>query len=49
LIYGHTHEVDLREGPPLILNPGECGGWLSGRATCAIVDLERLQTEIVEV
>jgi len=49
IVYGHTHKVDLRPGPPLVLNPGECGGWLSGRATCAIVDLERLQAEIVEV
>jgi hypothetical protein len=49
LIYGHTHEVDLREGPPLVLNPGECGGWLSGRATCAVVDLETLHMELVEI
>jgi len=49
IVYGHTHEVDLREGPPLILNPGECGGWLSGRATCALVDLDTLRAEIIEL
>ncbi|MCD5408767.1 metallophosphoesterase [Candidatus Bipolaricaulota bacterium] len=49
LIYGHIHEVDLRPGPPLVLNPGECGGWLSGQATCALVDLDALQAEIIEL
>jgi len=49
IVYGHTHEVDLRPGLPLVLNPGECGGWLSGRATCAIVDLETLEAEIIEL
>ena len=47
IIYGHTHEVDLRPGPPLILNPGECGGWLSGRPSCALVDLSSLTAEII--
>ncbi|MBC7098173.1 metallophosphoesterase [Candidatus Bipolaricaulota bacterium] len=49
LIYGHTHKQDLRPGPPLILNPGECGGWLSGQASCAIVDLTTLKTELVPI
>ena len=26
IIYGHTHEIDIREGRPLVVNPGECGG-----------------------
>jgi len=49
IVYGHTHELDLREGPPLVLNPGEAGGWLGGRATAAIVDLKTLKAEIVEL
>ncbi len=49
IVYGHTHEVDLRSGHPLVVNPGECGGWLSGKATCALVDLERLEVEIIEL
>lgn len=47
IVYGHTHRVDVREGKPLVVNPGECGGWLSGRATCAVVDLERLEAGII--
>ncbi|HIC95282.1 TPA: metallophosphoesterase, partial [Candidatus Bipolaricaulota bacterium] len=37
IIYGHTHEVDLSDGPPLVLNPGEASGWLTGRATVALL------------
>ncbi len=49
IVYGHLHEPALRLGPPLVINPGECGGWLSGRPTCAAVDLETLQAEIIEL
>jgi len=49
IIYGHTHEIDLREGPPLVLNPGEAGGWLTGRATVAMVDLGRMEAEIIDL
>jgi hypothetical protein len=49
IIYGHTHEVEVRKGQGLVVNPGECGGWLSGRATCALVDLKGLKAEIIEL
>ena len=42
VIYGHTHSADLREGPPLVINPGECGAWLTGTATVATVDLKTM-------
>lgn len=49
VITGHTHEVvNERRGGRLILNPGECCGWLSGRCTIAIVDLETLSADIIE-
>jgi len=49
IITGHTHKVvnDRRAGR-LILNPGECCGWLSGRCTAAILDLDTLTAEIIE-
>ncbi len=49
IVYGHTHDVDVRPGKPLVVNPGECGGWLRGRATCVVVDLEALEAEIIEL
>jgi len=50
IVYGHTHEPEVRRvGGTLILNPGECGGWLKGKKTIAIVDLERMEAELVEL
>jgi len=50
LISGHTHEprVERREGR-LLVNPGECSGWMSGRCTVAIVDTEALSADMEEV
>ena len=49
VVYGHTHRVDVREGKPLILNPGECGGWLTGRSSIGILDLEEREVEIIDL
>ncbi len=49
VIYGHTHEIDVRPGETTVLNPGETGGWLTGRSTVAIVDLESMEIEIVDL
>ncbi|HDP70173.1 MAG TPA: metallophosphoesterase [Actinobacteria bacterium] len=49
IIYGHTHEVDIRKGKPLVINPGECGGWLTGKSTVAIVDTKTMKAEIFEL
>ncbi|MEW6189452.1 MAG: metallophosphoesterase [Actinomycetota bacterium] len=49
IIYGHTHKVDVREGEPLVVNPGECGGWLTGKSTVGIVDLETMRAKIFEL
>jgi len=49
IVSGHTHEVQVETGPPLRLNPGECGGWLSGRCTVALLDTDTLAVEIKEL
>jgi len=49
VVYGHTHVVDVRPGPPLIINPGEAGGWLKQRSTVVVLDLRTMQVEIVEL
>lgn len=50
IIYGHTHRTDLRKiGKTLIVNPGECGGWLSGKSTIALLDLENLEAKIINL
>ena len=46
VIYGHTHEIEIRQEKALLLNPGEVGGWLTGRSTVATVDLTTMAVEI---
>ena len=49
IIYGHTHQVDVREGKPLIVNPGECGSWVSGKSTVALIDLDSMSAEVISL
>jgi hypothetical protein len=50
VVYGHTHKVDMhKKDGRLIINPGECGGWLTGESTIAIVDLKRNLAEIIKI
>jgi len=49
IIYGHTHETDIRKGPPLVINPGESGGWLKGRSTIAILDTDFMKAELIDL
>jgi hypothetical protein len=52
VIFGHSHHVVPGErsgGGPLRLNPGECGGWLTGLSTVAILDTATLDVRILEI
>jgi len=50
VITGHTHQVvNEMQGGQLLLNPGECCGWVNDRCTIAILDLDDLSAEIIEV
>ena len=49
VVYGHTHVPDIRMGPPLVINPGEAGGWVNGRSTVAVLDLKTMQAEIISI
>jgi len=50
VIYGHTHDpVIEKQGKTLAINPGECGGWLSGRSTIALADLDQMSAELVKL
>lgn len=54
VIYGHTHEAVIekkgnkKEAETLVINPGECCGYLTGRKTVAILDLEKEEAKIVD-
>lgn len=50
VIFGHTHSPYLKEDQGVIfLNPGEACGWLTGKATVALLDLQAPRVEIVEI
>ena len=50
IIYGHTHKVDLyKEEKTTVINPGECGGWLTGKSTIAILDSNDLNVQIINL
>jgi hypothetical protein len=50
VISGHTHEIvnEPRDGR-LILNPGECCGWVTDRCTVALLDTATRQAQIVDI
>ncbi len=48
IVYGHMHEIDIRRiEDSLILNPGEACGWLYGKPSFIILNLETLKEEII--
>ena len=50
IIYGHIHRLDLRKiGRSLIINPGECGGWLTNQCTVAILQTDNLEAKIIDL
>lgn len=52
LISGHSHQGFIRresDTGPLHVNPGETGGWLTGKSTVALIDTETLEARSIEL
>ncbi|NYE58049.1 metallophosphoesterase [Carboxydothermus ferrireducens] len=50
VVTGHTHRAHITlQGKTLHVNPGELAGVLTGKGTFAVVDLESMKAELVEV
>jgi hypothetical protein len=50
IIYGHTHKQDIKKiGNTLVLNPGECCGWITGKPTIVILTLPQCETEVINL
>ncbi len=48
VVYGHTHQAVIeRRGKTLVVNPGELCGCLSGRSTYAVIDLDKLEVDLL--
>ncbi|MFP4116061.1 MAG: metallophosphoesterase [Candidatus Aenigmatarchaeota archaeon] len=50
LVNGHTHEpkVEKKDGA-VSINPGEASGWLTGEKTVALVNLEKMEAQIISL
>ncbi|MEA2054532.1 MAG: metallophosphoesterase [Candidatus Thermoplasmatota archaeon] len=49
VIYGHTHEKDLRRNKALVLNPGECCGYLTGKKSVALLYPAKMDAKIADL
>ncbi|MBN2219726.1 MAG: metallophosphoesterase [Kosmotogaceae bacterium] len=50
LFYGHTHHLDIRlDSRPVIINPGECCGYLTGKSTVLVIDPDNLEYELIQL
>jgi putative phosphoesterase len=48
VVFGHTHNPEVRKsGKTLVVNPGETGGWTTGKSTVALFDPKTGRAEIV--
>jgi putative phosphoesterase len=49
VLFGHTHRpLTMHVGRALVINPGEACGFMSGKATCAVIDLDAMSACIVD-
>lgn len=50
IVYGHTHRAEIsRKGKTLVINPGEGGGWITGKSTVALLDTATMEALLVEL
>jgi len=48
VVYGHTHRPEVRKnGKTLVVNPGETGGWVTGKSTAALFNPKTFAAEII--
>jgi uncharacterized protein len=49
LVCGHTHKAGISGDRPLVINPGEVGGWVTGRASAAVLDTDTMVADIFDL
>ncbi len=50
IVTGHTHRPEIKRiENTLIVNPGECCGYLTGKRTIALLNTENMSVEIIEI
>ncbi|MEM3566538.1 MAG: metallophosphoesterase [Candidatus Bathyarchaeia archaeon] len=50
VVHGHTHKAEIyRKGKTLVVNPGEVCGYLTGKSTIALLDVEKLEAKMIDL
>jgi putative phosphoesterase len=49
VVRGHNHKGEIIVGETLVVNPGEVCGYLTGRQTVALIDLQEMRGQIVDL
>ncbi len=49
VVHGHSHRAEVIDGKTLVVNPGEVCGYLTGRQTVALIDLDKMHGQIVDL
>lgn len=49
VIHGHTHKMRVDNREALLINPGECCGYLTNHSTVVMLDLETMNVEVAEL
>ncbi len=50
IVFGHSHKPEIiKKYNKLIVNPGECSGWLTGHCNVAIVKLDTLFAKVYKI
>jgi uncharacterized protein len=50
IVHGHTHKAAVYEkGRTLVVNPGEVGGYVTGKSTLALLDTDTRTAEVIDL
>ncbi len=47
VIYGHTHESEIKKEDSMVINPGECCGYLTGKKSIALLFPQKMDARII--
>lgn len=50
VVHGHTHKAEVyRKGKTLVVNPGEVCGYLTGKSTVALLDIDKREAKVIDL
>lgn len=49
VVTGHTHHPEIRGGDTILINPGECCGYVTDRCTVVVFDTQKKKGEVIDI